>query len=448
VTAADQPARLRVLLVAGAEVSGAAPALCGRHPARWLLDTARALGPDELVLTGPGAGAVGDLAPAVGDLAPAVGDLAPAVGDLAAAPGFAGGPAPGPVTLVLPCAVPLVQPSTLRRMLARLTAAASPATAVVLAATREAPWWDEPAGPPGYGDRPAPVAVGPAPLADAALLDALAGATAAGATALLTAAGHTVAREPAGTVESLCLLDPGERARAERALYQRVAARWLAAGVLIDDPDTTRIDAGVRLAAGVRVGGHTELLGETVVGPGSRIGPATTLRDCHVGAGCHIRYSVCEQVEIGDETNVGPYCWLRSGSRLGPRTRAGCFVEIADTVLGAGTVVPHMAGLMSADIGEGCNIAGLSGSANFDGVRKQRVRLGDGVSIGAANILVAPVTIGDGARTAAGSVITEDVPGGALGIARAEQRNFLGWAARRPDSPARRDSPAPARPAG
>jgi bifunctional UDP-N-acetylglucosamine pyrophosphorylase / glucosamine-1-phosphate N-acetyltransferase len=205
---------------------------------------------------------------------------------------------------------------------------------------------------------------------------------------------------------------------------------WLDRGVTIEDPATTRIDATVRIGAGARIRPHTELVGDTVVGPDSSIGPMTSVRNCRVGERSQVRYSVCQDVEIGDDVNVGPFTWLRSGTRLGDRCRAGAFVELADSVVGDGTSVPHLAGLFSADVGRDCNFGSMSGPANFDGVRKHRTRIGDDVSIGSGSILVAPVSIGDRSQTAAGSVISEDVPDGALAIARTQQRNVTGWADR------------------
>jgi bifunctional UDP-N-acetylglucosamine pyrophosphorylase / glucosamine-1-phosphate N-acetyltransferase len=232
-------------------------------------------------------------------------------------------------------------------------------------------------------------------------------------------------------VEALWLGDPAERAEIERALYARIAAQWQARGVVIEDPATTRIDATVRIECGARIRPQTELVGQTVVGRGSRVGPVSSIRDSVIGADCLVHYAVCQDAEIGDGANVGPYTWLRSGTKLGPGCRAGAYVELADSVVGAGTSIPHLAGLFGADVGRNCNFGSMSGPANFDGVQKHRTRIGDDVSIGSCTILVAPVSIGDGASTAAGTVITEDVPSGALGVARVPQRNVTGWAALR-----------------
>jgi len=187
----------------------------------------------------------------------------------------------------------------------------------------------------------------------------------------------------------------------------------------------------VRIGKGSRIRPHTELVGDTVIGAGASIGPITTMRDTTAGDECVIRYSVCERVTIGESANIGPFSWLRSGTQLGARTRAGSFVELADSLIGDDSQIPHLGGLIGAVVGKGCNIAGLSGTAIFDGQAKHRIEIGDHVSIGAANMLVAPLSIGDGAYTAAGSLVTRDVPSGALAIARARQLNIEGWVARK-----------------
>lgn len=363
---ADPGPRLAVVLV---DDVGPAPTLCGRPALDWLMDTVQALDATVTVV-------------------PAVAAAHPA--EASAAAGC------GATTLVLPCSAPLLQPHTLRRLLASLDAVRSAA----LSLAGPAPWWAEPAAA--------------APRIVLATRDA---AQPAETTTAL------------GGVEALSLTDPAERAAIENALYQRIAAGWMAAGVVIEDPGTTRIDATVHLEAGARIRSHTELIGHTVIGRDAIIGPVATVRDSVIGAGCLVHYAVCQDVEIGAEGNIGPFAWVRTGSRLGDRCRVGAYVEIADSVVGDGTAVPHLAGLFSADVGHSCNLASMSGSLNYNGGQKRRVRIGDEVSIGSGSILIAPVSIGNRAETAAGSVITEDVPDDALGLSRTPQRNVTGWAA-------------------
>ncbi len=353
-------AHLAVLLVDDRTAAPAAQTLCGRPSVDWLLDTVSALGPDIVTLAGSDCALAERVA-----AYPALAGLAPT--------GLA------TTTLVLRCSVPLVRLDTLRRAVGLLRS--QTAGAVVVESAAEESWW-APAGP---GTVAAVALAGPVDDLPAGL----GGASPAVVRRRLAAAGLTVRTGSANAVESLCLNHPAERVRAETALYQRIAVGWLASGVLIDDPASTRIDATVHIGEGARIRPYTELVGSTVIGARSQIGPTTTVRDSLVGADCVVRYAVCQDVEVGDQANIGPYCWLRSGSRLGARARAGAFVEVADSVVGEDTSVPHLGGLISADVGRGCNVAGLSAPANFDGTRKHRVRIGDHVSIGAGTILVA-----------------------------------------------------------
>jgi bifunctional UDP-N-acetylglucosamine pyrophosphorylase / glucosamine-1-phosphate N-acetyltransferase len=181
----------------------------------------------------------------------------------------------------------------------------------------------------------------------------------------------------------------------------------------------------------VEIGPSTQLEGRTTVGAGAHVGTGVVLRDTVVGAGASVINAVCEQSEIGPEATVGPYTRMRPGSRLGRGARAGSFVEMKNADVGDGTKVPHLTYVGDADIGAGSNIGAATVFVNYDGVAKHRTRVGDQVRIGSDTMLVAPVEIGDGAYTAAGSVITQDVPPGALGIGRADQRNIPGWVARR-----------------
>jgi acetyltransferase-like isoleucine patch superfamily enzyme len=406
--------------------------LCGRPAADWLLDTVTAIRPDAVGFAGCGAAAVRERAEA----RPALRRV------LAAAPGTSGGRGGQPdVTLVLSCLNPLLQPGTIRRALRMLTEDAQqvpgddarPATndtalrAVLICSRTAARWWSDSAG----SVTAAAVAYTGGPGDCPAWLAQLEPADARTLRSRLRGLGAQVATTDAGPVESLRGGDPADRPLAEAALYQKIAVGWQRKGVIIDDPATTRIDSTVRIGTGTRIKPNTELAGRTVIGAGASIGPVTTLLDTTAGDGCLIRYAVCERVTIGDSANIGPFCWLRSGTRMGARTRAGAFVELADSVVGDETKIPHCGGLLSAVVGKGCNIGAFSGPANFDGQSRHRVEIGDHVSVGPANIMIAPISIGDGAYTAAGTIITEDVPSGALAIGRSRQRNVDGWVARK-----------------
>jgi bifunctional UDP-N-acetylglucosamine pyrophosphorylase/glucosamine-1-phosphate N-acetyltransferase len=153
--------------------------------------------------------------------------------------------------------------------------------------------------------------------------------------------------------------------------------------------------------------------------------------DTEVGAGAVVREATCELAVIGEGAEVGPYTYLRPGTVLGVGAKAGGFVEMKNAVVGDGSKVPHLSYVGDAEIGAGSNIGAATVFVNYDGVEKHRTVIGDAVRIGSDTMLVAPVEIGDGAYTAAGSVITEDVPPGAMGVGRAKQRTIRGWTARK-----------------
>jgi bifunctional UDP-N-acetylglucosamine pyrophosphorylase / glucosamine-1-phosphate N-acetyltransferase len=252
------------------------------------------------------------------------------------------------------------------------------------------------------------------------------------AVGILRGDGHPVGTLVAGDpTEIQGVNDRVQLAQARRVYNDRLLEHWMRAGVTIVDPATTWLDAEVTLAPDVEIGPSTQLEGRTTIGAGAQVGPGVVLRDTVVGAGASVINAVCEQSEIGPEATVGPYTRLRPGSRLGRGARAGSFVEMKNADVGDGTKVPHLTYVGDADIGAGSNIGAATVFVNYDGVGKHRTRVGDQVRIGSDTMLVAPVEIGDGAYTAAGSVITQNVPPGALGIGRAGQRNIPGWVARR-----------------
>jgi bifunctional UDP-N-acetylglucosamine pyrophosphorylase / glucosamine-1-phosphate N-acetyltransferase len=252
------------------------------------------------------------------------------------------------------------------------------------------------------------------------------------AVGILRGDGHPVGTLVAGDpTEIEGVNDRVQLAQARRIYNDRLLDHWMRAGVTIVDPATTWLDVQVTLAPDVELGPSTQLEGQTTVGAGAHVGPGVVLRDTVVGAGASVINAVCEQSEIGPEATVGPYTRLRPGSRLGRGARAGSFVEMKNADVGEGTKVPHLTYVGDADIGAGSNIGAATVFVNYDGVAKHRTRVGDQVRIGSDTMLVAPVEIGDGAYTAAGSVITQNVPPGALGIGRAGQRNIPGWVARR-----------------
>ena len=206
---------------------------------------------------------------------------------------------------------------------------------------------------------------------------------------------------------------------------------FMRAGVTLIDPTTTWIDSTVKIAADVTIFPGTALLGATTISEGAILGPRTTLIDCDVAAGATILESYCIGAKIGEGASVGPYTYLRPGTDLGTRSRAGAFVEMKNATLGEGSKVPHLSYVGDATIGVGTNIGAATIFVNYDGVDKHHTEIGDHVRIGSDTMLIAPISIGDGAYTAAGSVITENVPAGAIGVGRARQRNVLGWVLRK-----------------
>ncbi|MDQ3762139.1 MAG: bifunctional UDP-N-acetylglucosamine diphosphorylase/glucosamine-1-phosphate N-acetyltransferase GlmU [Actinomycetota bacterium] len=220
-------------------------------------------------------------------------------------------------------------------------------------------------------------------------------------------------------------------------LNRRLLAHWMRAGVTIVDPASVWLDADVQLAFDVVLHPGVQLHAGTVVGPGATIGPDSTLSGCTVGAGATVVRTHAVGAVVADGAQIGPFAYLRPGSRVGERAKVGTFVETKNAELGPGAKVPHLSYVGDATIGEGSNIGAGTVFVNYDGVAKHRVSVGSHARTGADNMFVAPVTIGDGAYTAAGSVITEDVPPGALAVARSRQRNVEGWVSRRrPGTPA------------
>ena len=231
--------------------------------------------------------------------------------------------------------------------------------------------------------------------------------------------------------EILGVNDRIQLAESAALLRDRINEHWMREGVTIIDPTTTWIDATATISSDVTLHPGSAILGATTIATGAVIGPRTTLTDCVVKEGASVLESVATKTEIGEGATVGPFTYLRSGTVLGDNTKAGAFVEIKNSTVGEGSKVPHLSYVGDATIGEGSNIGAATIFVNYDGVDKHHTKIGDHVRIGSDTMLVAPITIGDGAYTAAGSVITENVPAGAIGVGRAKQRNVLGWVMRK-----------------
>lgn len=231
--------------------------------------------------------------------------------------------------------------------------------------------------------------------------------------------------------EILGVNDRVQLAEAAGLMRDRINDRWMRAGVSMLDPSTTWIDVDVDIAEDVTILPQTSLLGPTSVSSGARIGPGTTLTSCEIGEGATVIHAWAELAVIDAGASVGPFTYLRPGSRIGERARAGAFVEMKNSAIGPGAKVPHLSYVGDAEVGEGTNIGAATIFVNYDGQEKHRTVIGRHARIGSDTMLVAPVTVGDGAYTAAGSVITEDVPPGAMAVGRARQRNIPGWVQRK-----------------
>ena len=237
--------------------------------------------------------------------------------------------------------------------------------------------------------------------------------------------------------ETLGVNDRVQLAEARALLRDRTNTRWMRAGVTIVDPATTWIDSDVVLEADSVVERNTGLHGRTTVARGAVVGPDTTLTDVVVGEGASVLRSQVTSADIGAGATVGPFTFVRPGTVLGPKGKLGAYVEAKNAVIGEGSKVPHLSYVGDAEIGVGSNLGAGTITVNYDGVDKHRTVIGDHVRVGSDSMLIAPVTVGDGAYTAAGSVVTDAVPPGAMAVARARQRNIEGWVERRrPGSPA------------
>jgi bifunctional UDP-N-acetylglucosamine pyrophosphorylase / glucosamine-1-phosphate N-acetyltransferase len=232
-------------------------------------------------------------------------------------------------------------------------------------------------------------------------------------------------------IEILGVNDRVQLAESAALLRDRINEDLMREGVTIVDPLSTWVDATATVESDVILMPGTAITGKTTVATGAVIGPRTTLHDCTVARGARVLESQCTDSIIGESVNVGPYTFLRPGTKLLKGSKAGAYVEMKNATLGEGSKVPHLSYVGDAVIGEGSNIGAATIFVNYDGVEKHYTVVGDHVRIGSDSMLVAPVTIGDGAYTAAGSVITEDVPPGAMGVGRAKQRNVIGWVLRK-----------------
>jgi bifunctional UDP-N-acetylglucosamine pyrophosphorylase / glucosamine-1-phosphate N-acetyltransferase len=243
-------------------------------------------------------------------------------------------------------------------------------------------------------------------------------------------------RNGGGRIEAMPVSDPwlvtgiNDRAQLSAAaceLNARIVRGWQLAGVTVQDPSTTWIDLDATLAEDVEILPGTQIKGATVIERGATIGPDTTLLDCEIGANAVVKRTDATLAVIGAGASVGPFAYLRPGSYLGADGKIGTFVEVKNSRIGDGTKVPHLSYIGDAEVGEHSNVGAGTIIANYDGVNKHKTAVGSHVRTGAHNVFVAPVRIGNGAYTGAGTVVRKDVPAGALAISVAPQRNIVGW---------------------
>jgi bifunctional UDP-N-acetylglucosamine pyrophosphorylase/glucosamine-1-phosphate N-acetyltransferase len=225
--------------------------------------------------------------------------------------------------------------------------------------------------------------------------------------------------------------DRVDLAYAQQVVQRRILEEHMRNGVTIVDPGSTRIDATVSIGKDTVIEPFAQLKGATTIGADSLIGAMSTLIDTQIGDGVTVQQSHLNGARVDDGATVGPFAYLRPDAHLHPKAKAGTFVEIKNSEIGPGSKVPHLSYIGDADIGEGTNIGAGNITANYDGKNKHRTTIGSNVKTSVDTSFVAPVTVGDRAYTGAGTVVTLDVPPGALAISRGRQKNIEGYADRR-----------------
>jgi len=223
--------------------------------------------------------------------------------------------------------------------------------------------------------------------------------------------------------------DRAQLSDAAAKLNALLVRTWQLAGVTVQDPATTWIDVKAKLSPDVTILPGTQIRGATVVESGATIGPDTTLLDCEIGEGATVKRTDATLAVIGAGSTVGPFAYLRPGTVLGEAGKIGTFVETKNATIGAGTKLAHFNYVGDAEVGEKTNLGAGVITANYDGVNKHRTEIGSHVRASTNTVFVAPVRMGDGAYTGAGTIVRKDVPAGALALTVAPQRNIEGWVA-------------------
>ncbi len=248
---------------------------------------------------------------------------------------------------------------------------------------------------------------------------------------LIRNAGGTIAAHVTDDADAaLGVNDRAGLMAAEEAAQRRLLEQHAREGVTFHLPGTIRVEAGVTIGHDTVIEPGTVLEGGTTVGERCRIGPHTTARDATIADGATVIHAFVLEAEIGPDALVGPFAYLRPGTKVGEGAKVGTFVEVKNSDIGAGAKVPHLSYLGDADVGERANLGASTITANYDGKKKHRTKIGKSAKTGIHTSLVAPLDVGDRAYTGAGSTITGDIPEGALGIAREKQKNIEGYADR------------------
>ena len=259
-------------------------------------------------------------------------------------------------------------------------------------------------------------------------------------------AGHRVGAVLAADAQELAgVNDRVQLAAAGKILNRREVERIMRAGATVIDPESTWVDISVTVGEDVTIEPGTQLRGATYIGNGATIGPDTTLTNVVVGAGASVVRTHASESSIGPRASVGPFSYLRPGTILGEEGKLGGFVEAKNARIGRGSKVPHLTYIGDATVGEYSNIGASSVFVNYDGVNKHHTTIGSHVRTGSDTMFIAPVTVGDGAYSGAGTVIKDDVPPGALAVSGGKQRNIEGWVERKRPGTAAADAAAAAR---
>ncbi|AFZ22560.1 UDP-N-acetylglucosamine diphosphorylase/glucosamine-1-phosphate N-acetyltransferase [Cylindrospermum stagnale PCC 7417] len=243
----------------------------------------------------------------------------------------------------------------------------------------------------------------------------------------VTQVGQVMAVDVEDDQEILGINDRLQLATAYEILQRRIKEKWLLAGVTLIDPPSITIDETVELQPDIIIEPQTHLRGNTVIQSGSRIGPGSLIENSDLGQNVTVQYSVVTDSVVQTGSKIGPYAHLRGHAEVGANCRVGNFVELKNTQLGDRTNVAHLSYLGDTTAGSQVNIGAGTITANYDGVKKHKTKIGDRTKTGSNSVLVAPITLGDDVYIAAGSTVTEDVPDDSLVIARSRQVVKRGW---------------------